>query len=83
MRRKDTEALAGANLIDLVKQVDHVETKFHPLEDPGVDWLDDAEIDLLVAWQAGAIGDGARRPEAAAGGEVNRKPGVWSSGACI
>jgi len=76
LRGKDAEPLAGANLVDLVEQVDHVEAQFHPLEDPGVDRLHDAEIDLLVAGQAGAIWYRAVGPETAAGGQVDGKAGI-------
>jgi hypothetical protein len=67
LRRKDSEPLAGANLVDLVEQVDHIETEFHPLQEAGGDRLDDAEIDLLIARQAGSIRYGAGRPETTTG----------------
>jgi len=70
LRGKDPEALAGANLVDLVEQVDDVEAHFHSFEDTGVDRLDDAQIDLLIARQAAPVRNGAGRPEPAAGDEV-------------
>jgi hypothetical protein len=76
LRGKDAEPLAGPDLVDLVEQVNDVEAKFHAFENTGVDRLDDAEIDLLVARQAGAVWDGAVRSESAPGGQVDGKPGV-------
>jgi hypothetical protein len=65
LRRKDPEPLAGSDLVDLVKQVDDVEAQFHAFKDPGVDWLNDTEIDLLVARQARTVWDRAVGPEPA------------------
>src|SRR4029077_388325 len=76
LRGKDPKALAGTNLVDLVKQVDDVRAQFHTLEDPGRDRLDDAEIHLLIARQAATVRDGASRPQAAALDEVGGKTGA-------
>jgi hypothetical protein len=67
LRRKDAKPLAGADLVDLVEQVDYVETQFHSLQEAGGDRLDDAEIDLLIAWQASTVRNGAVHPKAATG----------------
>ncbi len=78
LRRKDAQARTAANLVHLVEQVDYVKAQFQPLVDPGVDWLDDAEIHLLIAGQRGPV----RRPvqlsgsETAGGGKVDRKEGI-------
>jgi hypothetical protein len=73
---KDAKPLAGATLIDLVEQIDDVEPELHSLQDTGIDRLDDAEVHLLVAGQAGAIWNGAVRSEAAPGSQVDGEPGV-------
>jgi hypothetical protein len=78
LRRKDPEPGAAAKLVDLIEQVDDVKAELQPLVDAGVDRLDDAEINLLIARQGGSIRGPARAlgPEPAAGGQVSRKKGV-------
>src|ERR1700739_1801860 len=80
LRSKDAEPGTAANLIDLVEQVDDVKAELQPLVDAGIDGLDDAEINLLIAWQGGAIRGPIelRGSETARGGQVDGKPGVPS-----
>jgi len=49
LRREDAEPGTAAHLVDLVEQVDNVEAQLHPLQEAGVDRLDNAEIHLLIA----------------------------------
>ena len=60
LRRKDAEPGAAANLVDLVEQVDDVKAQLQPLVESGVDRLDDAEINLLIARQGGPVRRTAR-----------------------
>src|SRR5215472_6853540 len=55
LRVADTHPRAVANLIDLIEQVEDVEAQLHSLIEAGVYRLNHAEIDLLVAGQAGPI----------------------------
>src|SRR5215831_8325734 len=73
---KDPEPLAGTDLVDLVEQVDDVEAQFHSLKEAGGDRLDNAEIHLLITRQAGAVRDGAVRPKAATGDQIDGKTGI-------
>ena len=68
LRRKDAESSAAANLVDLVEQVEDVESHLQPLVDPGLDRLHDAEIYLLMAGKRAPVRMVAARPEAAPGG---------------
>src|SRR5437867_3327084 len=82
LRVADTDARAVADLVDLVEQVEDVEADFRSLEKAGGDRLNEAEVHLLIAWQAVAvwncaIGHAARvgGPQTAAGNQVDGKPG--------
>ena len=55
LRVADTHPGAVADLIDLIEQVEDVEAQLHSLIEAGIDRLNHAEIDLLVARQAGPI----------------------------
>ena len=65
---------AVADLIDLIEQVEDVEPQLETLIDPSLYRLNNAQIHLLIAGQAVAVGDGAvGRPEAAAGDQIGGK----------
>src|SRR3954454_21653310 len=55
LRRPDPDPGAVADLVYLVQQIDHIKAGFETLPPAGIDLLDDAEIDLLVARQAAAV----------------------------
>ena len=49
LRSKYAQPSTGANLVDLIKQVDDVKAKFESFVEPGVDRLHNTEINLLIA----------------------------------
>src|SRR5882757_8809462 len=76
LRRADADPGAVADLVNLIKQVDHVEARLQASPEAGVDLLHNAEVDLLVARQTAAVGMIAVRPKPAPCQHVDRKPGV-------
>jgi hypothetical protein len=75
LRVADTDPRAVADLVDLVEHVEEVETQLKAPVHSGIDRLNDAEIHLLIARQAGPVRASARAggPEAAAGRKVGGK----------
>src|SRR3954451_15757981 len=76
LRSADAYSSTVADQIDLVQQIDNIDAQFEPPIGAG-EGLHDAEVDLLIAWQAGSVGGSARvgGPETTAGGEVDGKAG--------
>ena len=65
LRIADADPRAVADLVDLVEQIEDVKAQFEPFVNPGIDRLDDAEIDLLELGRLFPLGTGplvARRP---------------------
>ncbi len=72
-----------ADLIDLVEEIEDIEPQFEPLVDPGIDRLDDAEIDLLIARQTVPVGNGSvGGSKTAAGDQIERKTECGSKALC-
>src|SRR4029077_2139121 len=57
LRVADTDPRAVADLVDLVEQVEDVKAEFQTFVNAGVDRLNNAEVHLLIARQAVAVGD--------------------------
>ena len=78
LRREDAKPGAAADLVNLVKRVNDIEPEFHPFQEPGVDWLDNAEVYLLVAGQCRPIRGSPRLrgPQTAAEGQIGGEQGI-------
>src|SRR3954470_14199202 len=55
LRRSDPDPGTVADLVFLVEQIDHVEAQLEALEQAGIHLLQDAQIDLLIIRQMGAV----------------------------
>ena len=66
MRRSDANPGAVADLVFLVEQIDDIKAEFEPFEPAGIDLLHDAQIDLMVIRQTGAVRGVALGPQSAA-----------------